>query len=66
MKSFWCYLQIAVLLGFPFFSSYQRITVPQVQKDPWFKKGYKPPVFDEKCQVTLDDVHAAFGDSKVN
>ncbi|XP_039797319.1 CBL-interacting protein kinase 3-like isoform X1 [Panicum virgatum] len=41
-----------------------RITVPQVQKDPWFKKGYKPSVFDEKCQVTLDDVHAAFGDSK--
>ncbi|PUZ73526.1 hypothetical protein GQ55_2G481100 [Panicum hallii var. hallii] len=41
-----------------------RITVPQVQKDPWFKKGYKPPVFDEKCQATLDDVHAAFGDSE--
>jgi len=43
-----------------------RITVPQVQKDPWFKKGYKPPVFNEKCQATLDDVHAAFGDSEVN
>jgi 5'-AMP-activated protein kinase catalytic alpha subunit len=41
-----------------------RITVPQVQKDPWFKKGYKPPVFDEKFQATLDDVHAAFGDSE--
>ncbi|KAG2647688.1 CBL-interacting protein kinase 3-like isoform X1 [Panicum virgatum] len=41
-----------------------RITVPQVQKDPWFKKGYKPPVFNEKCQATLDDVHAAFGDSE--
>ncbi|TVU37154.1 hypothetical protein EJB05_10454 [Eragrostis curvula] len=41
-----------------------RITVPQIQKDPWFKKGYKPPVFDEKSQASLDDVHAAFGDSE--
>nr|CAB3455356.1 unnamed protein product [Digitaria exilis] len=41
-----------------------RITVSQVQKDPWFKKGYKPPVFDEKCQASLDDVDAAFGDSE--
>lgn len=45
---------------------YQRITVPQVLKDPWFKKGYKPPAFDEKCQTSLDDVDAAFGDSEVN
>ncbi|RLN34794.1 CBL-interacting protein kinase 31-like [Panicum miliaceum] len=42
----------------------KRITVPQVQKDPWFKKGYKPPVFDEECQASLDDVHAAFGYSE--
>ncbi|KAK8461134.1 hypothetical protein SEVIR_2G451500v4 [Setaria viridis] len=41
-----------------------RITVPQVLKDPWFKKGYKPPAFDEKCQASLDDVDAAFGDSE--
>ncbi|CAN6169303.1 unnamed protein product [Urochloa humidicola] len=41
-----------------------RIKVPQVLKDPWFKKGYKPPAFDEACQASLDDVDAAFGDSE--
>ncbi|ONM60989.1 CBL-interacting serine/threonine-protein kinase 3 [Zea mays] len=41
-----------------------RITIPQVLKDPWFRKGYKPPVFDEKCQTSLDDVDAAFGDEE--
>jgi hypothetical protein len=44
----------------------QRITIAQLLKDQWFKKGYKPPVFDEKCQTTLDDVDAAFGDSEVS
>lgn len=44
----------------------QRITVPQVLQDPWFKKGYKPPVFYEKYQTSLDDVDAAFGDSEVS
>ncbi|KAG2552347.1 hypothetical protein PVAP13_9KG423500 [Panicum virgatum] len=29
-----------------------------------YKKGYKPPVFDEKYQTSLDDVDAAFGDSE--
>ncbi|KAK3128084.1 hypothetical protein QOZ80_7AG0582400 [Eleusine coracana subsp. coracana] len=41
-----------------------RISVPQIQKDPWFKTGYKPPVFDKKCEGSLDDVDAAFGDSE--
>ncbi|CAM0907552.1 unnamed protein product [Alopecurus aequalis] len=41
-----------------------RITIAQLLKDRWFKKGYKPPVFDEKCQTSLDDVDAAFGDSE--
>ncbi|XP_047062336.1 CBL-interacting protein kinase 31-like [Lolium rigidum] len=41
-----------------------RITIAQLLKDQWFKKGYKPPVFDEKSQTTLDDVDAAFGDSE--
>jgi hypothetical protein len=44
----------------------QRITIAQLLKDQWFKKGYKPPVFDEKCQTSLDDVDAAFGDSDVS
>ncbi|KAM0840752.1 hypothetical protein ACQ4PT_059451 [Festuca glaucescens] len=43
---------------------FTRITIAQLLKDQWFKKGYKPPVFDEKCQTTLDDVDAAFGDSE--
>lgn len=41
-----------------------RITIAQLLKDQWFKKGYKPPVFDEKYQTSLDDVKAAFGDSE--
>jgi len=41
-----------------------RITIAQILEDPWFKKGYKPPVFDEKYQTSLDDVDAAFGDSE--
>ncbi|KAJ1292498.1 hypothetical protein BS78_02G396000 [Paspalum vaginatum] len=41
-----------------------RITVARVQKDPWFRKGYKPPVFNESCETSLDDVDAAFGDSE--
>ena len=49
-----------------FFNVEQRITIPQILEDPWFKKGYKPPVFYEKCQTSLDDVNAAFGDSEVS
>jgi hypothetical protein len=49
-----------------FFNGEQRITIAQMLEDPWFKKGYKPPVFDEKYQTSLDDVDAAFGDSEVS
>jgi len=48
------------------FDAHQRITIAQILEDPWFKKGYKPPVFDEKYQTSLDDVDAAFGDSEVS
>ncbi|BAS83926.1 Os03g0319400, partial [Oryza sativa Japonica Group] len=41
-----------------------RITISQILEDPWFKKGYKPPVFDEKYETSFDDVDAAFGDSE--
>lgn len=44
----------------------QRITISQILEDPWFKKGYKPPVFDEKYETSFDDVDAAFGDSEVS
>lgn len=49
-----------------FLDVYQRITIAQILEDPWFKKGYKPPVFDEKYETSLDDVDAAFGDSEVS
>ncbi|PKA51576.1 CBL-interacting protein kinase 32 [Apostasia shenzhenica] len=41
-----------------------RITVSELLEDGWFKKGYKPPVFDEKCDTNLDDVDAVFEDSE--
>ncbi|ONK63606.1 uncharacterized protein A4U43_C07F16990 [Asparagus officinalis] len=41
-----------------------RITISEILKDQWFKKGYKPPVFDEKYDTNLDDVDAAFEDSE--
>lgn len=44
----------------------QRITIPEILKDKWFKKKYKPPVFDEKEDTNLDDVEAVFKDSEVS
>jgi hypothetical protein len=44
----------------------QRITIAQILEDPWFKKGFKPPVFDDKYETSFDDVYAAFGDSEVS
>lgn len=41
-----------------------RITISEILKDEWFKKGYKRPVFDEKYYTTLDDVTAAFGEAE--
>lgn len=44
----------------------QRITVSEILEDEWFKKDYKPPVFDEKEEANLDDVEAVFQDSEVS
>ncbi|KAL5699649.1 cAMP-dependent protein kinase [Ranunculus cassubicifolius] len=41
-----------------------RITVPEILEDEWFKKGYKAPTFDEKYETNLDDVDAVFKDSE--
>ncbi|GAB4825363.1 CBL-interacting serine/threonine-protein kinase 3 [Ancistrocladus abbreviatus] len=41
-----------------------RITIPEILEDEWFKKDYKPPVFDEKEEASLDDVEAVFQDSE--
>jgi hypothetical protein len=45
---------------------WQRITIPEILVDEWFKKGYKPPVFEEKEDTNLDDVEAVFKDSEVS
>ncbi|KHG03616.1 CBL-interacting serine/threonine-protein kinase 9 [Gossypium arboreum] len=42
-----------------------RITIHDILNDEWFKKGYKPPKFEEEEDVNLDDVDAAFNDSRV-
>ncbi|XP_010541706.1 PREDICTED: CBL-interacting serine/threonine-protein kinase 26 [Tarenaya hassleriana] len=41
-----------------------RITIPEILEDVWFKKGYKPAVFEEKEDANLDDVEAVFKDSE--
>lgn len=45
---------------------WQRITIPELLVDEWFKKDYKPPVFEEKEDTNLDDVEAVFKDSVVS
>lgn len=44
---------------------WQRITIAEILEDEWFKKDYKPPVFEEKEDTNLDDVEAVFKDSEV-
>lgn len=43
----------------------QRITIAEVIENDWFKKGYKPPVF-EQPNVSLDDVNSIFSESTVS
>lgn len=38
-----------------------RITISEVLANEWFKKGFKPPVFEEE-EVTLDDVNSIFNE----
>lgn len=44
----------------------QRITIPELLNDEWFKKDFKQPDFVEKEKVNFDDVEAAFQDSEVS
>ncbi|XP_022140023.1 CBL-interacting serine/threonine-protein kinase 23-like isoform X3 [Momordica charantia] len=39
-----------------------RITIPEVIENEWFRKGYKPPTF-EQADITLDDVDAIFNET---
>ncbi|XP_028794625.1 CBL-interacting serine/threonine-protein kinase 3 [Neltuma alba] len=41
-----------------------RITISEILGDEWFKKDYKPPVFEEKGETNLDDIEAVFRDSE--
>ncbi|PON75488.1 Calcium/calmodulin-dependent/calcium-dependent protein kinase [Parasponia andersonii] len=41
-----------------------RITISEILEDEWFKKGYQPARFEKEEDVNLDDVDAAFNDSK--
>lgn len=45
---------------------FQRITIPDILEDAWFKRDYKPAVFDEKKEANLADVEAVFKDSEVS
>ncbi|KAF9599336.1 hypothetical protein IFM89_036634 [Coptis chinensis] len=40
------------------------ITIPDILENEWFKKGYRPPDFEQGEDVSLDDVVAVFNDSK--
>ncbi|KAF9622571.1 hypothetical protein IFM89_032136, partial [Coptis chinensis] len=40
-----------------------RITIPDILENEWFKKGYRPPDFEQGEDVSLDDVVAVFNDS---
>ncbi|KAI9073121.1 hypothetical protein K1719_044930 [Acacia pycnantha] len=41
-----------------------RITISEILCDEWFKKDYKPPVFEETGETNLDDIEAVFRDSE--
>ncbi|OAY65355.1 CBL-interacting protein kinase 9 [Ananas comosus] len=41
-----------------------RITIPEILEDEWFKRGYKPPSFEQGEDVSLDDVESVFNDSQ--
>ncbi|KAF8403564.1 hypothetical protein HHK36_011668 [Tetracentron sinense] len=51
-------------INFIYHDQWQRITIPEILEDEWFKKGFKPPVFEEKDDTNLDDVEAVFKDSE--
>ncbi|KAA0054021.1 CBL-interacting serine/threonine-protein kinase 23-like isoform X1 [Cucumis melo var. makuwa] len=42
-----------------------RITIPEVIENEWFRKGYKPPTF-EQADISLDDVDAIFNETGVS
>ncbi|KAH9318563.1 hypothetical protein KI387_020332, partial [Taxus chinensis] len=43
-----------------------RITIPEILENSWFKKGYAPAKFREEKDTNLDDIDALFCDSVEN
>ncbi|KAG8482328.1 hypothetical protein CXB51_027290 [Gossypium anomalum] len=48
--------------GTPNYVAPERITIAEILENEWFKKGYKPPKFEE-ADVTLVDVDSIFNES---
>ena len=46
--------------------TWQRITIPEILEDEWFKIDHKPPVFYDDDDTSLDDVDAVFQDSEAS
>ncbi|KAG0489445.1 hypothetical protein HPP92_006308 [Vanilla planifolia] len=42
----------------------RRISITEIQEDEWFRKGYKPPIFDETYNNSSADIDAGFNNSK--
>ncbi|XP_057544383.1 CBL-interacting serine/threonine-protein kinase 23-like [Amaranthus tricolor] len=42
-----------------------RITIAEVIENEWFKKGYKPPIFEEP-DISVDDIDAIFDESMLS
>ncbi|CAM6017519.1 unnamed protein product [Sphagnum balticum] len=40
-----------------------RVTVAQIHKTDWFKKGYTPAKFEQKDDINLDDIESVFSES---
>jgi hypothetical protein len=43
----------------------QRITIPEIIEDEWFKQGYSPAQFVDEETTCSDDVDAAYTNSEV-
>jgi len=54
-----------LMFNIPAWLLQQRITIPEVIENEWFRKGYKPPTF-EQADISLDDVDAIFNETGVS
>jgi 5'-AMP-activated protein kinase catalytic alpha subunit len=41
------------------------MTAAQIYKTDWFKKGYTPAKFEQKDDISLDDVESVFSKSTI-